>query len=107
MGRPLERGASAARSDREGLMRVLATPTCCATLILAIGSCGVAAEPLQTLGGSQSGDRRDVERFLAKWFQLEERQAYPEIYSRLSRRFKADLRKEENVRTAAGYARLR
>lgn len=62
-------------------------------------------EPEQT--AAQMNDRRAAERFLTEWFDLEDRQKYSEMYSRLSQRYREELRKTENVQNAAGYERLR
>jgi len=72
---------------------------------IGVASFAQAAEPGQT--AAPMNDRCAAERFLTEWFDLEERQKYFEMYSRLSRRYREELRATENVRTPAGYDRLR
>ena len=76
-----------------------------AGLYIGVASFALAAEPGQT--AAPMNDRRAAERFLAEWFDLEERQKYSEMYPRLSQRYREELRKTVNVRTPAGYDRLR
>jgi hypothetical protein len=76
-----------------------------AGLYIGAASYALAAEPGQT--AARLNDRRAAERFLAEWFDLEERQTYSEMYPRLSQRYREELRQTENVRNPAGYERLR
>lgn len=76
-----------------------------AGLYIGVASCALAAELGQT--AAPMNDRRAAERFLTEWFNLEERQKYSEMYPRLSKRYREELRKTENVRNPASYDRLR